>query len=108
MGAGHGKEEGNVAVCRFVVKSGKESAFEALLARHYPTLERLGLVDREPHLTLRGKDGQGRTFYVEILPWRNEQAVQRAHELPEVGAVWEPMGPLCDEMEFPHASVLRL
>src|SRR5688500_18418703 len=107
MGVEHEKHEdvGNIAVCRFVVKPGNEQAFEELLARHYPTLDRLGLVEREPHLTLRGKDDKGRTFYVEILPWKDDEAVRRAHELPEVGAVWEPMGPLCEEMEFPHAEL---
>jgi hypothetical protein len=109
MGTEHKQRDvGNIAICRFVVKPGKERAFEALLARHYPTLDRLGLVDREPHLTLRGKDQEGRTFYVEILPWKNEEAVRRAHEHPEVGQVWEPMGPLCDHMEFPHGEPIAL
>jgi quinol monooxygenase YgiN len=102
------KDVGNIAVCRFVVKEGREEAFERLLARHYPTLDRLGLVEREPHLVLRGKDEEGRTFYVEILPWKDDAAVARAHELPEVGAVWEPMEPLCEHMEFPHAERLAL
>jgi hypothetical protein len=95
-----------IAVCRFVIHPGKEAEFEALLARHYPTLAELGLVERAPHLCLRGRTDDGRTFYVEILPWTDAEAVGRAHEHPAVGALWEPMGALCESMEFPHAAKL--
>ena len=32
------------------------------------------------------------------------EAAQRAHSLPEVAAVWEPMGACCTEMEFPEVE----
>ena len=32
----------------------------------------------------------------------------QAHTHPEVGAIWEPMGELCETMEFPHVEELKL
>ena len=91
----------HVTLCRYWVKPEKESEFRQLLSRHWPLFEALGLVaDRPPHLILRGQSRDGRLFYVETFPWKDADAVQRAHELPEVAAVWEPMGACCTEMEF--------
>ena len=43
-------------------------------------------------------------FYVETFPWADAEAAGRAHSLPEVAAVWEPMGECCTEMEFPSVE----
>lgn len=92
----------NITLCRYWVKPDKEAEFRALLARHWPTFTRLGLVsDRIPHLILRGEDERRGVFYVETFPWKDAAAMERAHSLPEVAAVWEPMGACCTEMEFP-------
>ena len=31
-----------------------------------------------------------------------------AHQLPDVMAVWEPMGAICEEMDFPGFELLDL
>jgi quinol monooxygenase YgiN len=98
----------SIAICRFFVFPDREAEFEDLLARHYPTLAELGLVEAQPHLALRGRTSDGRVFYVEILPWKDAGAVARAHEHPAVAAIWERMEGLCESMEFPHAEKLDL
>jgi hypothetical protein len=51
---------------------------------------------------------------VELLTWKNAEAPNTAHELPEVMAVWEPMGMLCEKrdgrppMEFPHVERIQI
>ena len=51
---------------------------------------------------------------MELLEWCDDGAPDRAHELPEVMAVWEPMGALCESrkgapaMEFPSVETLQL
>jgi hypothetical protein len=103
-------------ICRYKVKPGKEKEMERLLARHWPALHGAGLVtDDRPriyrglpsHDPDDGRHGAERT-YVEIMVWKDVSSPGLAHELPEVMAVWEPMGALCEEMEFPNYEQIEL
>lgn len=94
-----------ITLCRYWVKADKEEEFRALLAQHWPVFQRLGLVaDAPPHLVFRGEDAERGIFYVETFPWKDADAAERAHSLPEVAAVWEPMGACCTDMEFPSVE----
>ena len=101
-------------ICTYRVKRGKEKDFEALLKSHVPTLREHGLATDAPSRVYLGKEGADAPFYVEIFEWKDEAAKDTAHELPEVLAVWEPMGVLCEErggrpsMEFPHVETVSL
>ena len=101
-------------ICTYRVQSGAEEAFLEHLERHWPTLRRLGLATDAPPQIYRGTDKSGATFFTEIFAWRDAAAPARAHELPEVMAVWEPMGKLCESrdgrpsMEFPHVQPVVL
>jgi len=101
-------------ICTYRVKKAKERDFRRLLHRHWPTLHRLGLTTEEPSRIYRGEHERGDPYFVEIFTWKNTHAARRAHEYPEVAAVWEPMEGLCEgragrpAMEFPHVKRLRL
>jgi hypothetical protein len=101
-------------ICQYRVRSSREGEFLALLRRHWPTLHGLGVVTDEPARAFRGVDEKGRPFFVEIFSWKNEGAFGRAHEHPEVLAIWEPMDGLCEgrdgrpNMEFPHVQPIAL
>jgi hypothetical protein len=92
-------------VCTYRVRSADEERFVELLRRHWRTLHELGFVTDEQSLALRGTDG-GLT-YVEIFTWV-DGGFERAHEHPDVLAIWERMDPLLEERdgrpkwEFPH------
>ena len=91
----------SITLCRYWVKPGKEDEFRALLAKHWPTFLELDLVsDAVPHLIFRGEDEERGIFFVETFPWKDDEAMKRAHSLPEVASVWEPMGACCSAMEF--------
>jgi hypothetical protein len=100
--------------CHYRVRAGEEAAFIELLGKHWPTLQRLGVVTDEPSAVYRGEDEKGRPIFFEVFSWRNEAAFERAHAHPEVLAIWEPMDMLCEardgrpNMEFPHARRLAL
>lgn len=102
------------ALCLYRVKAGSEAAFRGLLAKHWPTLHRLGLAADEPSTIYQGSEKAGAPLFVELLSWKNAEAPNRAHELPEVMAVWEPMGMLCESrdgkppMEFPHVERIQI
>ena len=99
----------NTVFCHYRVAPGNEAAFEDLLRRHWPTLNRLGLVTEEPARQFKGEEQEGEPLYIEIFDWL-DGASQRAHEHPEVMAIWEPMDQLCEarhgkpNMEFPHLA----
>lgn len=98
----------NITLCRYWVKAEKEADFVALLEKHWPLFRSLGLVADDPrHLVFRGDDPDRGIFYVEIVPWADPQAADRAHALPEVAAVWEPMSDCCTSMEFPSVEQIQ-
>ena len=97
-------------ICHYRVKPGNEPAFEALLTQHWPVLARLGLVTGQPSQQFKGlEQDNGQPIYFEIFEWL-DGASERAHEHPEVMAIWEPMDALCEtrgskpNMEFPHVT----
>jgi hypothetical protein len=100
--------------CHYRVRATEEPAFRELLGRHWPTLQRLGVVTDDPSAVYRGVDEKGRPFFFEVFSWRNEAAFERAHAHPEVLAIWEPMDTLCEaregrpNMEFPHVRRLTV
>jgi hypothetical protein len=98
-----------ITLCRYWVKPEKEEEFKKLLDQHWPLFTKLGLVaDQPPHLVFRGEDKKRGTFYVETFPWADGEAPKRAHSLPEVAAVWEPMGTCCSEMEFSDVEQIHV
>ena len=97
-------------ICHYRVAAGNEREFESLLAKHWPTLERLELVEGPRSVVYRGvEERTGGPMYFEIFDWR-DGAVDRAHEHPQVMRVWERMDQLCEargerpNMEFPHVQ----
>jgi hypothetical protein len=104
-----------VNICRYRVKPGKQAEMERLLERHWPTLHAAGLVTDEKARIFRGlpsrkpgdEHGADRT-YLEILVWKDDKGPDLAHQSPDVMAVWEPMGAICEEMDFPNFEPLVL
>jgi len=107
-------EKPETVICHYRVRPGKEPDFRTLLQRHWPTLRQLDVVTDEPAVAYQGVDEKGRPFFVEIFHWKNAAALERAHQHPDVLAVWEPMDQLCEprdgrpNMEFPHVERVPL
>ena len=87
-------------LCRYRVKQGQEAAFAELLARHWQVLHGLGLTTEEPARLLKAGDHAGNVAFIEHFSWKTGDSAQTAHETPEVMRLWEPMGSLCEDMEF--------
>lgn len=102
------------AICLYRVASGNEPEFIRLLERHWPVLRELDLVTDERPLHYRGAEQDGGPLFVEIFSWKSEEDAGRAHQHPEVMAIWEPMDKLTERrggrpnMEFPHVSPIRV
>ncbi len=96
-----------IVVCTYRVRKGRDAEFRKLIRKHWSTLNRLGLVAKQPRLVLRGLGRDNLGDLIEIFAWKS-RGFERAHKLPEVLAIWEPMELLCESrggrpsMEFPH------
>lgn len=90
-------------------KKGKEARFLTLLKRHWPTLEKAGLVAPSPPRIWKASDKRTRrTYFVEMFEWRDARASDTAHRTREVMAVWGPMEPLLEGMELALVKPLAL
>jgi hypothetical protein len=102
-----------VVICTYRVKRNQEPGFRRLLRKHWATLNRLGLVAAKPRMILRGASSGTRGDLIEIFAWK-PGGFERAHKLPEVLAIWEPMEQMCEARdgrpatEFPHFEMLAL
>lgn len=98
-------------ICTYKVKPGKEEEMVDLLKRHYPALRAAGLVTDDPPQIFRGlpdKHHGAEGVFVEIFAWKDDRGPQLAHESPGVMAIWEPMGAICEQMDFPSFETLKL
>ena len=76
---------GVITVAAFRPKPGREDELLGVIADRLPLLRSLGLAtEREPVLC-RAADGA----IIEISEWASPEAIERAHETPEVHALWE-------------------
>jgi len=102
------------SLCIYRVKPGSENAFKKLLAKHWPALREVGLAANVPSTFYQGDESENEPIFVELLHWKDAEGPHRAHELPEVMAVWEPMGTLCEArsgrpaMEFPRVEQIEV
>ena len=95
-------------------RKGKDKVLEKLIARHVPTLRKLGLATARKPVVARSRNGT----YIEVFEWESEEAVKQAHEHPKVAQIWETMGRVCEfskleslpetKEEFPHFKPVRL
>ncbi len=104
--------EPQAVIAIYRVQTEREDDFFQILRKHYPALKRAGLVTDDVPIVYRGAERDGRPIVFEIFKWKNAESPQLAHQLPEVMAVWEPMGTMVEErdgkpkLEFPHVSEL--
>jgi quinol monooxygenase YgiN len=86
-------------------KAGTEEQFAPLLAKHWPALQQLGLVTAQAPQFWRGSDKRkNQSVFVELFQWRDAEAPGIAHQTPEVMAIWEPMGPILEDMSILHVD----
>jgi hypothetical protein len=94
-------------MCTYRAKPGKEEELLALVQKHWPVLDRAGLVTKEPAIVYRASDKRTNAVsFVEIFSWKDDTQSGVAHQLPEVMKIWEPMGPIL-EGGGPQLAVLE-
>lgn len=86
-------------IVTYIPKQGKEAELLALIKKHEPALRKVDLVTSESFRVWRAYDiRKQRELFYEHFVWKNGAASDVAHQTPEVMAVWEPMGPVLEEL----------
>lgn len=85
----------NSMMATYVIQRGAEEKARDILARHWPTLHKHGLVTDEPATVYHAETEHGPIF-IEIVTWIDEDAVSRAFNTPEVNAIWQEMNGIAE------------
>jgi hypothetical protein len=94
--------------CVYRPKAGCEEALFELVKRHWPALRDAGLTTPTPALVYRATEKRTeRQFFIEIFSWKDEKSPEIAHQLPEVMAIWEPMGPMIEGGPSPELAYVE-
>ena len=75
-------------------KPGAEANLVRVIEKHWDTVRRLKMVTDAPHVTLRGTEKGDRTYFVEIMTWRDASVPDAAP--PEILAIWKEMNDLVE------------
>jgi hypothetical protein len=78
----------------FHVIAGKEADFQQVLVREWEAYTKEKLVFDQPHVVVRGKETDGKTYFVDIFTWVSQSTPD--HPPASVVAVWQSMGPLVE------------
>jgi hypothetical protein len=99
----------HTVICQYRPRVGKVEELLELVRHHRATYMGLGLATQRPEEVYVGEDQDGAgPLVIAIFQWLDAEAPERAHQHPEIAALWEriatlvedrPMGP---GLAFPH------
>lgn len=95
---------GRIVIVGYRPKPGMKQRLAQLLEDHVPTLRRLGLATERQSILMQASDGT----FIEVFEWR-EGAIEKAHETPQVQAMWSEYAEACDYVplkDLPETSEL--
>lgn len=87
---------GRIVICVFKPKPGKDAELRQVIADRLPLLRSLGLATEREQITMRARNGE----IVDVSEWVDEAAIHRAHETPEVHALWARFEACCEYMRL--------
>ena len=73
-------------------KSGKAAELLELVCQRVPILRKEGLVSDRAPIIMRAQDGT----IIEVSEWKSPEAIEAAHENPNVLAMWDRFYAACD------------
>ena len=94
---------GVVVIVAYRPKPEREEELLELVRSRHPTLRQEGLVSDRVPVIVRARDGT----IVEVSEWKSPEAIEAAHQNPNVLAMWEKFSRLCDFLplsELPEAD----
>lgn len=83
---------GQISIAAFKAKPGKDADLLNVIDDRLPLLRRLGLATDRAEIRCRSKDG----VVIMISEWTSQEAIDRAHETPEVLELWNRFWACCE------------
>src|SRR5687768_1987959 len=94
-------------IVTYLPKPGKEAELLVLVKKHEPALRASGLITDDPVRLWKAFDiRKGRTSFMEYFVWKDGKSSDLAHQTPEVMSVWEPMGPVLEDLTICEVEAL--
>jgi hypothetical protein len=75
-------------------RAGSEADLEKAIARQWDVARRLNLLNPAPHVVVRGVEDGDKTYFIEIIEWRDENIPD--HAPPEIQEIWKAMNRLVE------------
>src|ERR1700753_4191570 len=83
---------GKTVIVAYKPKPGKAEDLKALMQTHLPRLKQEGLVRDKESFIMETADGT----IVEVFEWLSDEAIQTAHQNPEIQKMWGEYAAVCD------------
>ncbi len=91
---------GRVVIAAFKPKPGQEAELLRVMKDRLPLLRRLGLATERVNITMRAANGT----ILDVSEWVDDDAIARAHETPEVLALWNRYEACCEYVKLDTLS----
>jgi hypothetical protein len=78
-------------------RRGADAELARVLAEHWKTARRLNLVLETPHVTLKGTEGSGDIYFLDIFTWRDASVPDNAPAA--IQAIWGEMNKLAESRD---------
>jgi len=91
---------GLISIAAFRAKAGREQDLIRVIDDRLPLLRSLGLATDRPEIRCRSQDG----VIITISEWASREAIDQAHETPEVLALWERFAACCAWLKLESLS----
>ncbi|MEM9301009.1 MAG: hypothetical protein AAGE01_02805 [Pseudomonadota bacterium] len=83
---------GRIVIVGYRPKPGCEDRLRELVAGHLDVLRAKGLATDREAVVMRAEDGT----HLEVFEWMSRAAIERAHDDPDVTALWSAFADVCD------------
>ena len=83
---------GVIVIVGYRPKPGKDKELLKLVRNRVPTLRKEGLVTERVPTIMRARDGT----IIEVSEWKSREAIDAAHQNPNVLAMWNKFFATCD------------
>jgi len=91
---------GRIVIVAYKPKQDKESELVELVKSHLFTLRAEGLVSDRDSILMRSTDGS----VIEVFEWASKEAIEAAHNNPEVQKMWLEFSKICDFIPVSQVS----
>lgn len=83
---------GRIVIACYKPNPGKEADLDKFMATHLSRLRKVGFVTDRESIIMKSEDGT----VLEVFEWKSIEAIEHAHENPEVQKMWMEFSEVCE------------